>query len=73
MADNQNVIMRIISHYKLVVDTARESVEKEVNEYLQHHGYELYGSPFSCANSYAQALIKYTRSASSEMPSTLQR
>jgi hypothetical protein len=73
MADNQDAIMRTISHYKLIVDTARESVEKEVNEYLQRHGYELYGSPFSCANSYAQALIKHTRSVSSEMPSTLQR
>jgi hypothetical protein len=64
--------MRTVSHYKLIVNTAAESVEKEVNEHLQHHGYELYGSPFSCANCYAQALVKHRQSVSAEMPTTLQ-
>jgi hypothetical protein len=66
--------MRTVSHYKLILNTACESVEKEVNDHLEQHGYELYGSPFGCGTCYGQALVKYKykHPASTEMPTTLQ-
>ena len=64
--------MRTISHYKLIVNSDRESVEKEVNEFLKEHGYELYGSPFGCATSICQALVKHEHARSTQFPTTLQ-
>ena len=71
-ADTVRAIMRIITHYKLIADSDRQSVEKEVNEFLKEQGYELYGSPFSCATSFCQALVKYEQARSNQFPTTLQ-
>ena len=72
VADTLCAIMRTISHYKLIVNSDRESVEKEVNEFLKEQGYELYGSPFGCATSICQALVKHEHARSTQFPTTLQ-
>jgi hypothetical protein len=50
-----------------------ESVEKDVNACLEHLGYELYGSPFSCGDNYMQALVKSEDVSATDVPSTLRR
>ncbi|MGB7837323.1 MAG: hypothetical protein WBL40_04370 [Terrimicrobiaceae bacterium] len=57
-ADSLLSDMRKVYRYKIVSSQHIEAFEKEVNACLEQLGYELYGSPFSCDNDYAQAFVK---------------
>jgi hypothetical protein len=57
-ADSLLSDMRKVYRYKIVSSRHIEAFEKEVNACLEQLGYELYGSPFSCDNDYAQARVK---------------
>ena len=64
--------MRKVSQFKLIVKTAPELLEEEVNLFLQKQGYELHGSPFGSAECFGQALVKYEQAHPTGLPSTLQ-
>ncbi|HET9522960.1 MAG TPA: hypothetical protein VFO90_01945, partial [Terrimicrobiaceae bacterium] len=64
--------MRKVSQFRLIVKTAPELLEEEVNLLLQKQGYELHGSPFGSAGCFGQALVKYEQAHPTGLPSTLQ-
>ena len=72
VADSLRAAMRKVSQFKLIVKTAPELLEEEVNLFLQKQGYELHGSPFGSAECFGQALVKYEQAHPTGLPSTLQ-
>ena len=72
VADSLRAAMRKVSQFKLIVKTAPELLEEEVNLFLQKQGYELHGSPFGSAEWFGQALVKYEQAHPTGLPSTLQ-